>query len=120
SETLLQRLRIDPNQSASEQLRALGFSESQIHTGSGLAPESRSSGQRPAPIPTPRRITGSGPGVRLDPEPRAAGRPPWLIPAAAAGVLLLVLGGGWFAFRGGEESAQQLDPAIEVIIRRDL
>ena len=119
NEAMLQRLRIDPNQSASEQLRALGFSESQIHTGSGVAAQTRSSGQRPAPVTPPRRITGSGPGVRMESESPSS-RPAWLLPAAAAGLLVLVLGGGWLAFRGGGESAQQLDPAIEVIIRRDL
>ncbi len=121
SETLLQKLRIDPNQSASEQLRALGFSESQIHTGSGMAPEARSSGQRAIPQPAQRRTTGSGPGVRLgDESPRRSARPAWLIPAAAAGALLLVVGIGWVALRGGGESAQALPPAMEVIIRRDL
>lgn len=121
SDALLQRLRIDPNQSASEQLRALGFSESQIHTGSGLAPETRRSGQRPVPTPTPRRSTGSGPGVRLGgPSEPERSRPAWLIPAAAAALVLVLGGVGWFAFRGGEAPPQQLDPAMELIIRRDL
>lgn len=120
SETLLQKLRIDPNQSASEQLRALGFSESQIHTGSGVAPEARSSGQRAIPSPAPRRTTGSGPGVRLGEETPRSARPAWLIPAAAAGALLLAVGIGWVVMRGGGESAQALPPAMEVIIRRDL
>ncbi|MCK7592162.1 serine/threonine protein kinase [Pseudomarimonas salicorniae] len=123
SESLLQKLHIDPNQSASEQLRALGFSESQIHTGSGISPQPRSSGQhRAAPAPPKKRPTGSGPGVRLGDREEAGegGRPPWLIPAAAAGALVLALGIGWALFGGGDDAGQQLDPAMEMIIRRDL
>jgi serine/threonine protein kinase len=122
NEAMLQRLRIDPNHSASEQLRALGFSESQIHTGAGLSPEARRSGQRPAPLQAlaPRRSTGSGPGVRLEPPRQAASRPPWLLPAAAVGLLLVLVGGAWLLFRGAKEPPQLLDPAMEMIIRRDL
>jgi serine/threonine-protein kinase PpkA len=49
SDTLLAKLQIDPNQSASEQLRALGFSESQINTGSRRVEAVRTSGQRGTP-----------------------------------------------------------------------
>src|SRR5690606_10649455 len=79
SDALMHRLQIDPNQTASERLRGLGFSESQINTGAG-----RISGARPAVTGAqkgPR--TGSGPGVRMEPE--RVGRPRWLLPAIGGG-----------------------------------
>jgi serine/threonine-protein kinase PpkA len=114
SDALLQKLRIDPNQSASEQLRALGFSESQIHTGAGQAP--RISAQRPAV--NRQRTTGSGPGVRLGNEPAEQGRPRWLIPAVAATVLAVAAVGGWFALSGTGGDA--IDPATQLMLNDQL
>jgi len=112
NEQLLQRLRVDPSQSASEQLRALGFSESQIHTGAGPSPAARVSGKLKRPAGP---VTGSGPGVRLDPLP--SGRPRWLLPAAAALVLVVGGAGVWFAFRPKPLSTlEAMDPARRVLV----
>jgi serine/threonine-protein kinase PpkA len=103
SDTLLMRLHIDPNQTSSEQLRALGFFTS-TPTGENLL---RSLPNRPTP-------PGARPApnlVRPTPQPSApAGMTPapagglaqkkWLI-AAAAAILLIVVAGAWYAFRGG-------------------
>jgi len=111
SDALAHRLQIDSNQSASEQLRALGFSESQIHTGaariSGVSPRITGSARSPR--------TGSGPGVRMGNEPGPE-RPRWLWPAVGAGVLLVAVLAGWLLF-GGSSS---LDPALQNIVDRDL
>ena len=116
SDAMLQKLRIDPNQSASEQLRALGFSESQIHTGAGPAAPPRISAQRPAV--RAQRITGSGPGVRLGNEEPERTRPAWLIPAVAAAVLAVAGVGGWLALSGPGE--KELDGATALILNREL
>ena len=68
SETLLSKLTLDPNESSSEQLRALGFSDSQISTGTRRA-ANRTSGQRSVQR---NNTTGSGRGVLLPPEGAAA------------------------------------------------
>jgi serine/threonine-protein kinase PpkA len=106
SDTLLARLQIDPNQSASEQLRALGFSESQINTGTRRAAEARRSGERPSPRQT-------GPGVRMEPmEPRRPSRPRWLIPVIA-GVAAMVIAIALWAFLGRRD---ELTPALRTAV----
>src|SRR5690606_19318445 len=113
---LMQKLRIDPSQTASEQLRALGFSESQIHTGAGqvVAPP-RVSGQRPM-VDLPKHSTGSGPGVRMDYD-RAPQPKPWRAQALAP-VLAVVLGlGGWLMF-GGKDS--EIDPRLALLLNSEL
>jgi serine/threonine-protein kinase PpkA len=110
SDTLLQRLQLDSNQSASEQLRALGFSESQIHTGSA-----RTSASAPA-VTTVQRTgmrTGSGPGVRMGPVARRPRR--WLVPAAALALLAVAFGGWWLLGSG-----DGLDPAARNLVDRTL
>jgi serine/threonine protein kinase/tetratricopeptide (TPR) repeat protein len=123
SSTLLARLQIDPSTSSSEQLRALGFSDSQIHTGSTRAPSTgsgaavsripRTSGIAPSP-----RTSTSGPGVRMGPAYDAAPearRPAWLIPAVAAICLAVLLAGGWLLFGGGP-AQPTLDPALRSLL----
>jgi serine/threonine-protein kinase PpkA len=109
SDTLLSRLQIDPSQTASEQLRLLGFSESQINTGSRRAAMTRTSGERTSP-------RTSGPGVRLESFEAPAAQPPppprrprWMLPAGVAAAALLLLALGWALLRGRSE----LDPAIQ-------
>ena len=103
SDTLLSKLHIDPNETSSEQLRALGFSDSQINTGTRRV-ANRTSGQRTAPR---AGTTGSGPGVFLPPDP--VKRPRWLIPAGAVAVVLGVAIGLWVTFGGRKD---ELEPAL--------
>lgn len=116
SETLLARLQIDPNQTASQQLRLLGFSESQINTGSDAAAPPRrpatTDGARAAPRP-------SGPGVRMDAPTRAQPartRPAWWLPAAAVGLLLVLGVGAWLLFGGSDG----LDPTMRRLANNTL
>ncbi len=112
STTLMARLQVDPSQSSSEQLRALGFSDSQINTGSRRAPT-------PPPSAAVARQTGQKPvrpaagGVRMQPEP--APRPRWLVPAAGAALLVLAVVVGWLLF-GGAAPEKQLDPALRSLL----
>ena len=116
SDALLHQLQFDPTSSSSEQLRALGFSESQIHTGAGpqaqgpaQAAFARVSAQSASP-----RMSGSGPGVRM-PQQQKKKLPLW-IPLALAGIVAAAGIGGWLLFSGGG----QLDPAVERIVSRNL
>ncbi|HET6603542.1 MAG TPA: protein kinase [Xanthomonadaceae bacterium] len=94
SDTLMARLQIDPSQSASEQLRALGFSESQINTGAGTSPSAIARAAAARSTGGSRRSTG--PGVRMD--PLRGKRPGWLVPAAAGVALLVLVVVGWLVF----------------------
>jgi hypothetical protein len=101
SNTLLMRLQLDPEQSSSEQLRALGFSTSTPGTG-GLreALASRpdeTSGPRTDAAPPPR---APAPGA---PEQPAAAKPvrQWLRPLIAAALLAIIGAGTWFVFGSG-------------------
>jgi serine/threonine-protein kinase PpkA len=107
SDTLLARLQIDPNQTASEQLRALGFSESQINTGMRRAAEKLRAAERPS-------LRAPGPGVRLEPTTVVAPppKPRWRLPAIVLAVLLAVALGLWFAFGGKDE----LTPAERIAL----
>jgi serine/threonine protein kinase len=90
SDTLLTRLHIDPNQTSSEQLRALGFATSSP-TGEGLRDSLlgnlSSSSPRPFSLPTPKP---------LPPPPRTV---PWAWITAAVGVVLIAIG-AWLYLRG--------------------
>ncbi len=109
SDSLMHRLQIDPNQTASERLRGLGFSESQINTGAA-----RISGAAPAVTGQRQGPRSGGPGVRMGPEPGS--RPRWLWPAVGAGVLSLAIG-GWLLFGG---SGDRIDPALKKILDTQL
>lgn len=123
SDTLMARLRIDPDQSASEQLRALGFSESQINTGSGSTPSALAAAvgaSRTGERTGPRSVRGStGPGVRMDADTRSsrqrAVRPRWLWPAAAAGTLVVVVLLAWALL--GRDS---LTPQLRALVNESL
>jgi len=88
SDTLLTRLHIDPNQTSSEQLRALGFATSSPtaeRLRDSLLGNLSASGPRPIsfpphPLPPPRTV-------------------PWTWITVALGVLLLAIG-GWLFLRG--------------------
>ena len=99
SNTLLMRLQLDPEQSSSEQLRALGFSTSTPGTGGlreTLAARAQAvSGPRTvaaAPAPAPAAKVAQTAAAKL---PRQ-----WFWPLVAV-ALLAALGGLWFAFGGG-------------------
>jgi serine/threonine protein kinase len=109
SDTLLERVRSDPNQSASEQLRAIGFSDSQtqrarIATGSTALPTSRetvaiAATPRPASLPTA-------------PPPQPS-RPKWPWITAVAVLLLAVAGVGGYYFSHREAT---IDPKIRALV----
>jgi len=99
SDTLLMRLQLDPNQTSSEQLRALGFYTSTPSSGGMRA---ALSGQHPIPTATP------APGSI--PAPSAPGRRKWW-PAAAAAigvVVLLAVLWGLFGHRRLSHDEQEL------------
>ena len=114
SETLMARLRIDPSQSASEQLRALGFSESQINTGQGTTPAAMSAAAsaRGGSGRTGRSRSASGPGVRLDPPTRARPLPRWAWPAAAAAAVLVLVLATW-ALLGRDSLSPELRSLVD-------
>ncbi|HEX6832594.1 MAG TPA: hypothetical protein VF132_03580, partial [Rudaea sp.] len=94
SDTLMMKLQIDPNQTSSEQLRALGFYTS-TPTGEGLRDLGRVSvsGQRPAlktPLPSAPKAATPAPKARAATAPSA--RPKWPLAVAAVAAILLALG----------------------------
>ena len=121
SETLLARLQIDPSQTASEQLRLLGFSESQINTGSAQAAARRQAARGAGGAGVRNDASrSSGPGVRMDPPTRTAPppkqRPRWLIPAIAAAVVVVLVVGVWIGLGGSDE----LDPNMRRLANNTL
>ncbi len=96
SRTLMQQLRLDPSESASEQLRALGFSDSQINTAGRRVPLPNSAND-----PNQTRI-------------RAAAPRRWLIPTLALAAVLVLGVAVWGVFGGG--STRKLDPVLERIV----
>jgi serine/threonine protein kinase/tetratricopeptide (TPR) repeat protein len=110
SDTLLERVRSDPNQSASEQLRAIGFSDSlntqraRVATGSTPLPASMetvaiSATPRPAPVPAA--------------QPTPPSRPKWPWITAVAVVLLAVAGISGYYFSKREAT---IDPKIRALV----
>src|SRR5471032_1686471 len=96
SDTLLTRLHVDPNETSSEQLRALGFSTSSP-TGEGLRDVSLL-----GRLPSAGR-TGSLSGRQPSPGSQAAAvkpsTPRWMWLTAAVGVILIVIG-VWLGMHG--------------------
>ncbi|MBS0571187.1 MAG: protein kinase [Proteobacteria bacterium] len=112
SDTLLTRLQLDPNQTSSEQLRALGFYTSMPSSG----------GMRASPsveIPAPGGIEPPAVPAASSASPAHARRNLWLALAGAAVVLALVLW-GVFGHRRLSHDEQELvnlwnDRATELI-----
>jgi serine/threonine-protein kinase PpkA len=102
SNTLLMRLQLDPEQSSSEQLRALGFSTSTPGTG-GLH---EALAARPHETSGPRTIAASPPPASASapgaPALPAAAKPvrKWARSVAAATLLAIIGGGIWVAVGG--------------------
>jgi serine/threonine-protein kinase PpkA len=108
SNTLLMRLQLDPEQSSSEQLRALGFLTSMPglrDSASGLASGPRSI-VKPA-LPAQRASTASAPPPPASSTSRP--KPKWLWPVIAAVLLVLVVGGLWFSFGPSPRRALNAD-----------
>jgi serine/threonine-protein kinase PpkA len=96
SDTLLTRLRLDPNETSSEQLRALGFSTSSP-TGEGLRDVSLL-GRLPSAART-GSMSGrqSAPGVQV--AAVKASTPRWMWATAAVGLILIAIG-VWLGMHG--------------------
>jgi serine/threonine protein kinase len=106
SNTLLMRLQLDPEQSSSEQLRALGFQTSMPglrDSASGLASGPRSI-VKPA-LPAQGAPTPSAP----PPHASSTSKPKWLWPVIAAVLLVLVVGVLWFSFGPSPRRALNAD-----------
>ena len=97
SDTLLMRLQLDPNQTSSEQLRALGFYTS-TPTGDGL--RAALSGQHPIPTVTP----ASPPPAAATPSRRKL----WPAVATVAALLVIVLAWAMFGHRRLTHDEQEL------------
>ena len=114
SDTLLMRLQLDPNQTSSEQLRALGFYTSTPSSG-GL--RAALSGQHP--IPTMPPAATPAPGAVAAPVAPSQ-RKWWPVAAAIGAVLLLAVLWGLFGHRRLSHDEQELvnlwnDRAAELI-----
>ena len=108
SATLLARIQSDPNQSASQQLRAIGFTDS-------------GNTQQPRPVPDLLRAdSGAHATVAIDTQRRTHPVPPeppprkrgLLLAGAAAVLLALVAVGGWYIF--GRDKG--LDPTLRALV----
>jgi serine/threonine protein kinase len=124
NQMLWQRLQADPDQSSSEQLRALGFSISgggdslQVPTSQQvrLPPSGRAGGRTPTPTPAPSLPPSGQYGAPAAP----ARRPPWLaIGAALAIVVGIALGALALWPRGGIDSDVQRRADIAIAQVRD-
>ncbi len=115
NQNLWARLQGDPNQSSSEQLRALGFS---VSGGEGM--QGPSSGQVRLPpsgkgiprTPTPRPMSPGYATGEMQPPPEK--KAPWLLIGAAAAVVLGLGIGGWLLFGGG--GVAKLDPNVQKLV----
>jgi serine/threonine protein kinase len=107
SNTLLMRLQLDPEQSSSEQLRALGFQTSMPglrDSASGLA-----SGPRSIVKPALPAVQRAPTPPAAPPSASAPGKPKWLWPVIAAVLLVLVVGVLWFSFGPSPRRALNAD-----------
>ena len=110
SNTLLMRLQLDPEQSSSEQLRALGFSTSTPGTG-GLhealaARLHETSGPRTIAAPPPAAVPAPGAPV-LPAAAKPVGK--WVRPVGGAALLAIIGGGIWLAAGGGGQRTLNTD-----------
>ncbi|MHB8447732.1 MAG: protein kinase domain-containing protein [Rudaea sp.] len=106
SDTLLMRLQLDPNQTSSEQLRALGFHTSTPTGGSLHNSLLGSLSATPRPTPLPAALSG------LPSSSARQSRLPWMWITAAAGAVLVAIG-LWLVFGG----RGHLDKDDEVQVR---
>jgi tetratricopeptide (TPR) repeat protein len=107
SNTLLMRLQLDPEQSSSEQLRALGFQTSMPglrDSASGLA-----SGPRSIVKPALPAVQRAPTPPAAPPSASASSKPKWLWPVIAAVLLVLVVGVLWFSFGPSPRRALNAD-----------
>lgn len=134
SDTLTMRLQFGSDQSTSEQLRGLGFSDSQIHSGPRSGPGESTPSKRVAPIPSdaatrlqgvPGAAPARPPATRPVPARLAAAkagkqdkpaRPRWLLPAGVAGALLALSVVAWLFL----QQRDSLDPPIRAMVNETL
>ena len=112
SDTLLARVRSDPNQSASEQLRAIGFSDSQntMRPRPSIDPSMLSgTSMETVAIATPRPASMQTTAVRPEPAPRP--KWPWI---TAVAVLLLAIAGVTGYYFSKREAT--IDPKIRALV----
>src|SRR5262249_42330480 len=113
SNTLLMRLQLDPEQTSSEQLRALGFHTSTPGTGAlresmaGRLPSLSGNRSIIKPSATPAPPPAAQPAAR-DRRATAAPAKKWRLPAIAAAALVLIAVAAWFVF--GHSGRRQLTP----------
>ncbi|MGH8042286.1 MAG: serine/threonine-protein kinase [Rudaea sp.] len=99
SDTLLMRLQLDPNQTSSEQLRALGFNTSSPSSGSLRSPLASAQSALATPPPA---------GATVGPASASRQRKLWLAGAAIVVVLAIVLAWGVFGHRRLTHDEQEL------------
>jgi serine/threonine-protein kinase PpkA len=107
SATLLARIQSDPNQSASQQLRAIGFTDSGNTQQPRAVPDllrANSGGHATVALDTQRRTQ---PGVPPPPKKRGL-----LLAGVAVLLLALIAVGGWYIF--GREKT--LDPTLRALV----
>jgi len=115
SNTLVMRLQLDPEQTSSEQLRALGFHTSTPSSGTlreslaGKLPSTSSGTRSAVKLPTP--APGAAPASAAVP----LSRPRWLWTAAGAAAAIVLAIGLWFALGSG--SHRKLTPDEQELVR---
>ncbi|MGH8028790.1 MAG: protein kinase domain-containing protein [Arenimonas sp.] len=107
SATLLARIQSDPNQSASQQLRAIGFTDSGNTQQPRLIPDLLRSGSNASATIAINTQQRTQPG--LEPPPRKRGL---LLAGVAVLLVALIAVGGWYIF--GREKV--LDPTLRALV----
>lgn len=131
SDTLVMRLQFGTDQSTSEQLRGLGFSDSQIHSGPRSGPHQATPSKRvasvtddaatklqgaPGAAPARRPATRPVPARLAAAKAAKAARPRWLLPAGIAGALLVLSVVAWLFL----QSRDSLDPPMRRMVNATL